>query len=534
MRLAGVPRSPEVHQKVEADLKSPRVRSPSALLVFLGSLTAASLLRAFTFSTSGLSWDESLYIVMAQRWLQGDLPYVAVWDQHPVGLPALLAIAQLMVSDGLLAARLLALLAVSGTAALLYQILDRRAGERSAGILAASLYLLYMTRPDGLVANTEVFNNFVTTGAAALLLSETARPTQALSVGGVFLAALLLGVGLQIKYVILPESLFFCCLALALMWLRGAGISRTAGLGGVMVLGGALPTAVATLYFWQKGALQPYIEANVSANVAYIRVSIGWQTALAYLRDGLRGIAPLLPWPVVLAILLRDIRFSRQRRLALWLVVWLVAAAIDVTMPLKFWRHYFNALLPPLSLTAGLAATLLARRFTLRKTIFSLIAAATAIPAVLVMVRNAPISRSIDRINVPRAVAARIQQVGTNLHDVFVFNYDPLVYNFAGASPPTRFVFCAELTDFASSSGAQPLQEVAAVLAQNPAWIVIAEPSPYKFTPAVLGRLHGALRDYKLDSSWRDQDYSLPPFEVRLYRRIGIQVRQDANALDRG
>src|ERR1035441_10454143 len=31
----------------------------------------------------GLDWDESLYIVMAQRWLQGDLPYVRIWDQHP-------------------------------------------------------------------------------------------------------------------------------------------------------------------------------------------------------------------------------------------------------------------------------------------------------------------------------------------------------------------------------------------------------------------------------------------------------------------
>src|ERR1700737_2859351 len=52
-------------------------------------ILAALILRAFSFTSTGLDWDESLYIVIAQRWLQGDLPYVAIWDQHPMGLPAL-------------------------------------------------------------------------------------------------------------------------------------------------------------------------------------------------------------------------------------------------------------------------------------------------------------------------------------------------------------------------------------------------------------------------------------------------------------
>src|ERR1700736_1273768 len=89
---------------------------PTMPIVMLG---AALILRAFSFTSTGLDWDESLYIVIAQRWLQGDLPYVAIWDQHPMGLPALFAAAQWLIPDGLLAARLACLLAVTGTAVLL-------------------------------------------------------------------------------------------------------------------------------------------------------------------------------------------------------------------------------------------------------------------------------------------------------------------------------------------------------------------------------------------------------------------------------
>ncbi|HXD35251.1 MAG TPA: hypothetical protein VN624_01265, partial [Rhodanobacter sp.] len=174
------------------------LRQPTLPTAFLICLAAAAMLRAFSFRVAGLDWDESLYIVMAQRWLQGGLPYVAVWDQHPAGLPALFAAAQWLIGDGLLAARLAALLAVAGTACLLFAAWDRLAGQRLAGALAAAIYLLAMDRPDGLAANTEVFNNLFVTAAAVLLLGEALRPAGLVRAGRMFCAALLFGVGLQI------------------------------------------------------------------------------------------------------------------------------------------------------------------------------------------------------------------------------------------------------------------------------------------------------------------------------------------------
>ena len=487
--------------------------------VFALVLLAAFALRAFTFDTAGLDWDELLYIVIAQRWMHGGVPYVAVWDQHPMGLPALFAAAQLVVSDGLLAARILALLAVAGTATLLFATLAN-IGERLGGALGAFLYLLYMNRPDGLAANTEVINNLFITAASALLFSEMLRPAHALRIGRLFAAALLFGIGLQIKYVVLPEAASLCGLVLVRAWFDGAGTARVAGLAGLAVLGGILPTVAATLYFWWVGALQPYLEANLFANTAYLSVPLTWDTALLRLRYGLLPIAALLLVPLQFAVLQRREPTRRFRVFSLWLTVWLIAAAVDVALPLKFWKHYFNALLPPLALAAGLAAALLADSLRRRRPWLAFAATGClAIPAVLLMVKHVSDSRSIDRPNVPRAIAERIRRSGTDGRDIYVFNYDPLVYSYAHAEPPTRFVLGIELADFDVSSGAMPLREVDRILQRMPDWIVLAEPSPYTFSPDVWDRFNKTLRGYRLDGTWQEQDYIQPPIEVRLYRR---------------
>jgi hypothetical protein len=483
-------------------------------------LLAAITLRAFTFDTAGLDWDESLYIVIAQQWLHGDVPYVAVWDQHPMGLPALFAAAQFVIGDGLLAARILALLAVTGTATLLYATLAN-IGERLGGALGAFLYLLYMSRPDGLAANTEVINNLCITAASALLFSEMLRPAQALRTGRLFAAALLFGIGLQIKYVVLPEAVSLCCLVLVRAWRGSTGTPRVAGLAGLAMLGGILPTVAATLYFWWAGALQPYLDANLFANAAYLSVPLTWGTTLSRLRYGLLPIAALLPVPLLLVALQRNEPTRRFGVLMLWLTVWLIAAAVDVALPLKFWKHYFNALLPPLALAAGLAAALLADGLRRRRPWFAFAAiGCLAIPAVLLMVKHLADSRSIERPNVPRAIAERIRQAGTDGRDIYVFNYDPLVYSYADAVPPTRFVLGIELADFDMSSGAMPLREVDRILQRMPDWIVLAEPSPYAFSPHIWDQLNETLRGYRLDEKWQEHDYNQPPIEVRLYRRL--------------
>jgi hypothetical protein len=483
-------------------------------------LGAALALRAFSFGSTGLDWDESLYIVIAQRWLQGGVPYVSVWDQHPMGLPALLAVAQSSIGDGLLAARLACLVAVTGTAILLARFLARFADEPLAGAFAGVIYLLYMTRPEGLAANTEVFNNLVVTAASFLLLGQMTRPVGTVRARTVFAAALLFGLGLQIKYVVFPEAVLLCGALLFRLQREGAGLGRTLRLAGIATAAGILPTAAATLYFWRAGALAPYIDANLWTNLRYVAEKLPLDVAMLRLRFGLLPLIGLLPWPFVLAWLYRD--GSERRRygwLGIWLTIWLSAACLDVAMPMKLWKHYFNALVPPLSLIAALGALLLVRRaHRWRRCVVACVAALIVLPAAGSMIKHAGDTRTIGRPNVPLRVVERIQQDGTDGSDIYVFNYDALVYAYAHATPPTRFVLGIELAEFSKDSGAQSAAEIGRILAVRPRWMIVADPSPYEYEEEVLREVNTALQRYRLTSEYPDSGYLLPPITVRLYQ----------------
>ena len=504
-------------------------RSRSLGEAFFWALTAAAFLRAFSYGTTGLDWDESFYIVVAQRWLHGSIPYADLWDIHPMGVPALFALGTWIIGDGLLAARLLALLAVAGTAALLWVFLDRYTRIRPAGALAGLFYLAYMSRPEGLAANTEVFNNLTVTAASFLLAGQIVTSPYAMRPATVFAASLLLGVGLQLKYVVFPEAAALC--GAALLWELGTAgsVRRTAGLACIAIAGGLLPTIVATLYFWQAGALQPYLDANLRANVAYVAEPITLGTVFMRLRYGLLPICGLLVWPFVLAILARPAG-PRSRIICLWLAVWLVAACIDVILPLKFWKHYFNALIPPLCLMSGLALTLLAQREAGQREVgqresarYAWVMAAgiilTLAPAIWEMATHVGDSRTIGRPNVPREIADRITAGGSNGRDVYVFDYDPLVYAYANAVPPSRFVLGVELADFGASTGTSAEAEIGRILGTKPRWIVVTRPSPYSFSSAVHRELATALSDYERDATFQEIDYIQPPVEVSLWRR---------------
>src|SRR5262249_25608494 len=151
---------------------------------------------------------------------------------------------------------------------------------------------------------------------------------------------------------------------------------------------GLLPTALMTLGFWWAGALPDYLDANLRANVTYLGEQPSVSLTLMRLRWGLLPLLGLLPWPFVQAWSWADP--ARRRPLSpfasplgAWLALWLIAAVLDVALPLKLWKHYFNALIPPLSLIAGLAVARLTRGAgSWRPAVFAGLLAIVLLPAV--------------------------------------------------------------------------------------------------------------------------------------------------------
>ena len=92
----------------------------------------------------------------------------------------------------------------------------------------------------------------------------------------------------------------------------------------------------------------------ISSDAAYDPGPPAFRTAAAdraaALADGASSIEP------------RPKTRERYATLGVWLLLWLIAASLDVAAPLKLWKHYFNALVPPLCLIAGLTVQVLTDR----------------------------------------------------------------------------------------------------------------------------------------------------------------------------
>jgi hypothetical protein len=404
---------------------------------------------------------------MAQRWLHGDLPYVSIWDQHPPGLPALLAIVQAIVPDPVVGARLAAGAAVAATAILLHRFAAVHANRPQAGLLGALLYIVCISRWSGLSANTEVFNNAIVTFAAYRLfgasLDRRNNPFPAIQ------AATALGIGLQIKYVVFPEATLLCLGYLVALHRRGSSFAALAARAGQLVLAGCLPTALVLSYFWSRGALQPFLDANIGSNLAYLAIEPSISESI---RSGASGLAPAVGCLVVIVVAMA--LAGRRRReaggitLEAWLALWAAAAALDVCMPLKFSTHYFFAMYPPLCLGGALALAVLADRRPHILTIGATVLMLSAAPPWVIAIARA--ARCDDT---PRIVADRLRDAGAGDRSVYVYDYQPAIYALARIAPPTPFVLTGELGTFSQSSGFDGPNELRRIINARPRFLVV-------------------------------------------------------------
>jgi hypothetical protein len=421
----------------------------------------------------------------------GGLPYVAVWDQHPPGMAALFALVQRFVADPVLGARLAALFAVTATALLIHRFCVRYLNQAGAGLIGALLYIVCMSRWLGLAANTELFNNACVTLASYLLYGAVRRSPASLA--RAVAAAVVLGVGLQIKYVVLPEAAILCLAYLIAAYCAHRDLRATALAAGALVLAGLLPTGMVVLYFWQNGALQPFLDANVGSNISYLDV----RPAVSVIaRRAATGLGPMVGAILITGLAIWRCAGWRRMRLGglspeLWILVWIVAALLDVSLPLKFFSHYYFALYPPLSLAGALALTALTRDRRRGFAVGVVVLFATAVPYWATGFARAV---QVARADAPRAVADVLREAGGSDLNVFVYEYQPVIYALALLRPPTPYVLSSELSTFTYSSHVDGADEVRRTMDSAPDFVVLrvrppGEPEPVALDDVVRRRL---------------------------------------------
>jgi hypothetical protein len=484
----------------------------SSRLSLLLLVCLALALRSLAWNASLVSYDpdEAVYFVMAQQWLAGHLPYVAVWDQHPVGLPAILAAGGWLVGDVLRAGRMGASIAVGVTAWLILRFVATAAGSMAPAAIGAVLYVICMNRLEALPTQTEVFNNLLVSAAAWLLFSAARRPWPR-DMPAVAGASLLLGTALQVKYVVFPECVLLCCGYLA--YLRADRLDLRAGLlrAGLMIGGGLAPTALVCAIYWWAGDWSLFWQANVTANLAYASDLPAFDKALTLIWDGLRSSGILVP--VTAAVLWESFSKpgTRHARLRVWLGLWVLANLLNICLPMKFYHHYFLALLPPMCIAGGLTLAWVIQRLPEPRrpkpwrprlqglAVTALAAAMLAIPTRAALL-HAAILHDNNAVDAPRLIAADIARLGPG--DLYVYNDSPILYYLTARLPPTRYVLPLELQNFASSSGAHGPAEVAAAIARRPRYVVTSDPPRFAFAPKIDALVNALLAIYDVAASY--------------------------------
>ncbi|QXM24701.1 hypothetical protein KO353_16040 [Elioraea tepida] len=452
----------------------PALTSPVGLAL---SMLAASLaLRSLSFVPAVIDTDEGLYILQARDWLAGTWPLIGVWDMHPIGAPALVALALMLPLPVIFAVRLLGAVAVAVAGTALFA-LARVLGLPAVPAYAAGLLSIALTTNfGGLATNTEVLFSPFVVAALALAAREGVRTLDDLQPPRpvrIALAGLLVGIALVIKSVAFFEG----CFAFAVM--VGPALTKRLLAPPALLRHAALytaacgaPTLLVGLAYAAQGAFDIFLDVWFVAPFRYLGAAITF-------RDGawmLVAVTLFLIWPIVLAAA-TALPGGEVRRVAGFGLGWLVATTLAIAAPGQFFNHYFLIWQPPLSLLAAAGAWALARRILparpglLLAAALGFIAADTWTGDAARRIETGPGFRRADPI---RLVAQSLREIVPEGSTVYIANYHPVVYVLSGMAVPTRFAFPQHLAGWYSGvTGIDADAELDRVLAARPAAIVV-------------------------------------------------------------
>jgi hypothetical protein len=432
-----------------------------ALIIGLCALAT----RAAVFGNPVIDHDDQFYVLVADRMLHGALPYVDIWDRKPIGLFLLYAAMRAMGGEGIVEYQLVACLAVSATAFLIWVLARPLAGAGKA-LWAALLYLVYCLVFDGAAGQSPVFYN-VLVGSAALAIvrmrergaNGTLRPGQ-LALGG-SLAMLLVGIAIQIKYTVVFEGAFF---GLALVYLAATCVrSRVllVILACLWMACGLAPTAAAAAAYYRLGQFDAFAQANF---ISIFYRQERWLPSFGRLLATLAALAPLFYWA------------NRGWRARLdpqpggakgFVTAWSAVALIAYLAFGSYYDHYALPVLLPLSVLAAMGAASVPGWRASGLTLLGVL----ALGALAVGIRVYAVGNAAQ-------VAALTRLVRQNLDGcLFVYEGDTILYKTTGACIESRYVFPSHLNAAKEQGalGVDPVAEVRRILARRPSVVVLQD-----------------------------------------------------------
>jgi hypothetical protein len=396
--------------------------------------------------------DEGEYAYIAWRMEHQELPYRDWIDQKPPGIFWVYRFALSLPIEPVHAVRLVALLFSAASACALF-LLARRFVEPFWAGVAAVLFSELAADPavQGTAANTELFMllPLILSNLACLATASAVRPR----VRSMILAGALTGMATAFKQVAAVNWLFLVCLYPILVtrekrWSRGVSFVAWSAVGVAAVWGGV------AIYFWLRHGLGDLVYNVFTHNLEYAS-AIPWRNRWILCRDTLALLAPSqsLVW-IMSATGLGAALLSRNRQPSVLLAGWTVTSLAGVSASGYYFPHYFQQLLPVLSLAAVFGAQALdvwglwrCVPTWCRRTM--LVIALTVLPAVEMypfLFVYAP-NEAVQKIY-PGNYFAEMPEVGRRIADVtgsddrvFIFGAEAEVLFYARRVSATRYIF---------------------------------------------------------------------------------------------
>jgi 4-amino-4-deoxy-L-arabinose transferase-like glycosyltransferase len=513
--------------------------------LFFGFFCVAVVFRFWTFFQSGLDWDESLYMLVSQSILDGNIPYISIWDNKPVGIYLLYVLAFLIFGKSVFSIRLLSCITIAITCYVLYRFGDLLSKNgKLIGLIAALIYIVFSLQNGGDAANTEIFFIPFVSIVYYSILSQWLQPSRRNSrVNQLFYFAFgfLLGIAFIIKYVVIYDLVTTSLLLIIVhlfpgnrfpdnQFIKYSSLNTIRDIA-IFLSGFILPFSLMSIFFMVNGHFSDFLYANFTANkIRNIDRPFSLTVVVKAFVSQLRLNMPL--WIffglTFLSPFLKRL-LPNERRALSFLFLWVLIPLLGIFLTFKvdFYAHYFLQLLPPLSLITSFFLV----RFILeinenqsiRKRYVSLLLSVVLLTSFhgtsnlrksLKFIYYRYVKKIPHHENKVSEVADYIQAHISTESYIYVADYDPVVYFLSNARIPTKYAYPFFLMgkNLPKVAGVNPSQELYSLMNKKPLYIILSTKSKEK----VYNRLF-----YSKLKAWLKQDYILERFddEVKLYRR---------------
>lgn len=321
----------QLSQNIDRVTKKPWVLMLAFILLSL-------IVRVFTLTPPLIDHDESTYLVIANEWLKGSVPFVDYMDIKPVGIYAIYASVTALFGQSILAIRLMTIVVIGLTGFMLFKAKILHQNNRKLALICGVFYVLLMSVDSwGWSGNTEVFFNFFTALGLYLML-RLKTVIHAIAIG------LIMGIGFMIKYHVMFDFTAFLIMAvfgLALN-LNKLQFKTRFAYSVIMGLFFLIPIMLVYWYYWQIGNGDAFMEATFAIPSRY-NSSLGIMDRMWFVLSFF-----LMLLPLSLMIIMELINSYRHKSKEGWFpLFWIGLVTFALMMTGKTFQHYYiQALLP--------------------------------------------------------------------------------------------------------------------------------------------------------------------------------------------